>query len=287
MRALARAGGVVSLLGSHRILFLERPHPLGYRGALCDRLVPLLRRRGALVEVVHAELGLHRLDIQPRWDLVVLKSGSAAALHLAAAVEAWGIPCLNPSEATRLAQDKIAIAAIIQRAGLPIAPARVAWLGPGLDLERLSQLADRALVMKGPRGSQGAAVWSVAAGELAKLAPALPPGPYLLTEQIPHAGPDLKVFVAGEWLAAVERRFPARTLAEKRGRRRGVPDEAARVARAVGGLLELTCYGCDFVAGPNGWTLVDVNAFPGYKGADDAPEALVDEVARALLEASS
>jgi hypothetical protein len=43
----------------------------------------------------------------------------------------------------------------------------------------------------------------------------------------------------------------------------------------------LACYGCDFVRGPAGWTLVDVNAFPGYKGAVGAAAALAAEVARA------
>ena len=69
------------------IVLIERRHPPGYQGALVDRLVPLLREEGARVDLVHTEHGLHRLDAPPPWDLVVLKSGSSAALHLAAAAE--------------------------------------------------------------------------------------------------------------------------------------------------------------------------------------------------------
>jgi ribosomal protein S6--L-glutamate ligase len=111
-----------------RIGVLERRHPPGYQGALIDQLAPLLRQTGAQVEVVHAEEGLHQLDSRPPWDMVVLKSGTAPALHLAAAAERWGAPCVNTSDATRLAQDKLASTAILQRAGLPIAAAHLLWI---------------------------------------------------------------------------------------------------------------------------------------------------------------
>jgi ribosomal protein S6--L-glutamate ligase len=296
-----------------RIGLIERRHPPGYRGALVNRLVPLLRKEDAQVDLVHAEHGLHRLDAPPPWDLVVLKSGSAAALHLAAAAENWGIPSVNGSEATRLAQDKLASAAIFQRAGLPIAPVHLAWLGPAsvgsrastsrsTDEEerpsrsddwrggsarftqRLDAVADRALVVKSARGSRGTGLWTVEAGELRRLAARLPQGPYLLMERIPHAGDDLKVYVAGGWMAAIERPFPAESLSAKLGRPARLPEEVAAATREAGRLLGLTCFGCDFVEGPGGWTLVDVNAFPGYKGAVGAPEAVVAEISCAAGE---
>ena len=74
-----------SALRGLRIGFIERPHPPEHRGSVTHRLIPLLRKMGALIELVHAETILHLLDTAPPWDLVVLKSGSAAAIHLAAA----------------------------------------------------------------------------------------------------------------------------------------------------------------------------------------------------------
>ena len=259
--------------------FLERPHPPAHRGALADRLVPLLREQGAVVEVVHAERGVHRLDVRPPWDLVVLKSGSAAALHLAAAAEGWGIPSLNTSDATRLAQDKLASAAIMQRAGLPIARSRLAWLGgaaPPADLPD-----DRQLIVKAARGSQGKGLWIVEPGLLAVCCLELPPAPYLVMERVTHSGDDLKVFVAGPWIDAIERPFPAHTLEEKLGTPVPVPPDVAEIAARVGLTLGLVCFGCDFVNGPEGWTLVDVNAFPGYKGVVDASAAIAAAIAAA------
>ena len=270
-----------SALRGLRIGFIERPHPPWHRGSVTYRLIPLLRKMGALIELVHAETNLHRLDTAPPWDLVVLKSGSAAALHLAAASEAQGTPSVNRSEATRLAQDKLASAAILQRAGLPIAPVHLAWLG---SMQKLGELPDRPLIVKAARGSQGVGLWSVGPGELPALAPTLPQGPYLLMERVPHAGNDLKVFVAGEWMAATERPFPAASYADKLGRPSSLPPGVAEVAREAGRLLGLDCFGCDFVKGLDGWTLVDVNAFPGYKGAVGAPEALAAEISHFVSE---
>lgn len=279
---------------------IERRHPPGYRGAVVERLMPLLRTEGARVDRVCAEEGLHRLDVAPPWDLVVLKSGSAAALHLAASAEVWGVPSVNGSEATRVAQDRLASAAILRHAGLPVAPAYLAWLGPprstvvadrrpenggrAVFAEQLGALADRSLIVKSARGSRGAGLWSAQAGEIVELASRIPEGPYLVMERIPHSGDDLKVYVAGEWMAAVERPFPAKGLSDKLGRPARIPGEVAATTREAGRLLDLTCYGCDFVRGPDGWTLVDVNAFPGYKGAAEAPAALAREISRVALE---
>jgi len=273
---------VSGALAGLRVAVLERRHRAGHRGALVDSLLPELRSRGASVDLVHAEDGWRRLDEPPPWDLAVLKSGSAAALHVAAAAEAWGIPCLNTRDATRLAQDKLASSLILQSAGLPIAPSYVAWLG-GTDGDgacgaTLASLTDRTLLVKAARGSQGVGLWRVDPGELPARVTELAAGPYLIMEWVPHDGNDLKVCVAGDWIAAIERPFPARTLDEKRGRSIGLPREAELAARAAGSAIGLSCFGCDFVLGPAGWSLVDINAFPGFKGADDAAAAIADEV---------
>lgn len=261
-----------------RIAFLERPLPIDHQGALADRLVPLLREQGATVDVIHAEVGLHRIDVRPHWDLVVLKSGSAAALHLAATAEAWSIPSINTSHATRLAQDKLASSAILQRAGLPIARSRLAWLGGTATSSDIARLDERPVIVKAARGSQGQGLWSVDAGGLSDASAVIPPGPYLVMDRVPHAGDDLKIFVAGSWIDAIERPFPARTLEQKLGRPVAVPPEVAEAAWRVGAVLGLTCFGCDFVNTADGWILVDVNAFPGYKGTPKAVEAIADVI---------
>ncbi len=285
-----------------RLGFLCLRHPPGYRGSLFEGLASRLTAAGALVEPVHAEHGSYRLDEPPPWDLVVLQSESAAALHLAAAAEAWGIPSVNGSEATRLARDRLASAAILRRAGLPVPPACLAWVGQtGLvagdggwtfharekpDEDRVrAKLEEGPLMVKSARGFQGSGLWIAEAGELRELEARLPEGPYLVMEKVPQEGEDLKVYVAGGWMAAIERPFPAESLRDKLGRPAKIPDDVAEASCEAGRILGLACYGCDFVRGPEGWALVDVNAFPGYKGVEGAPEALAAEISRAAGEA--
>ena len=68
-----------------RIGFLHDARPRGGESSLFEHLSPLLEERGGMVEMVNVEDGAYRIDERPPWDLVVLKSESAAALHLAAA----------------------------------------------------------------------------------------------------------------------------------------------------------------------------------------------------------
>lgn len=271
----------MAALATATVGLLERRHPARHHGSLIEELLPGLRRRGARVRVVHAEHGVHRIDRRPAWDVTLLKSGSPSALHLAAAACAFGIPSLNDAEATRLSQDRLASTAILTRAGLPVPSARLAWVGAALE-SRPSLNSHHPMIVKAARGSQGAGLWQVAPGGMDELARTLPSAPYLLMDRVAQLGDDLKVFVAGGWVRAIRRPFPPTSLAQKRGRPAVIPRDVEATARRVGELLGLRCYGCDFVESPDGWWLVDVNAFPGYKGAEGAAEAIADEVERTL-----
>lgn len=264
-----------------RVALLEEEGMPGRRGRLSDRLVPALRELGVYVMSSDPARGAVRLDVPPPWSLTLLKSGSAAALHVAAAAEGWGVPCLDATGSVRIARDRIATWTALQGAGIPLTPWRAAWLvgGPAnLDGGAFDELAGGPVVVKAARGSRGRAIWITGAGDSHVSAARVPAGPYLLMAQIPHAGPDLKVYVAGAWIGGLERCFPAETLEQKRGRRVPVPPETIAVSRRVGDVLGLSLYGCDFVHGPGGWRLVDVNSFPGYKGIEEAPEVIASHV---------
>jgi len=264
-----------------RIGHLERRHPADHQGSVSAAIVSRLRGLGAAVDVVHAELELHRVDAAPPWDVVLLKSGTASALHVAAAAEAQGAASLNSSDATRITRDKLAATAILRRGGLPVPRAHMASLGPaGVEPAALDRLQGGPWVVKSARGFGGDGLWFEPTLSLGELAAKLPHGAYLLMEHVEHEGDDLKVFVAGSWMSAIRRPFPANDLAAKLGRPAAIPGGVAACVRRVGELLGLSFFGCDLVEGRDGWALVDVNAFPGYKGAPDAAAAVVIEIAR-------
>ena len=129
-------------------------------------------------------------------------------------------------------------------------------------------------MLKDARGSQGAGVRWVDVADLPGELEALPAGPYLVMADVPREGEDLKVFVAGDAVSAIWRPFPATDLAAKRGRPADLPPPVRAATLATGAALGLECFGCDFVLGPDGPVLVDVNAFPGYKGVDAVPGVL-------------
>jgi ribosomal protein S6--L-glutamate ligase len=264
---------------AHRsVALVERPESLHRDGSLAGPLIAELEALGARVEPVDAEAA-HRLDAIPAWDVLVLKSGDRAALHLAAAAEAAGVLCVNGAEATRRAQDRIASMALLREAGLPVPRHASLHLDPRHPPSgEFDQFGSR-LVVKSAHGSQGKTVWAVDAVDLDALWPTLPAGAYLVMEHAGHTGDDLKVFAAGDWLSAIHRPFPARTYAEKLGRPTTLDPHVGDLVCACGEALQLTCYGVDLVAGTDGWAIVDVNAFPGYKGASGAPRAVAAAIA--------
>ena len=252
------------------------------RPSLAHELVAALRRRGARLRIVvdHEPM---RLDTSPAWDVTLLKSGSQAALHLAAAAEGFGICSLNGAEATRLARDRLATTAALARAGLPLPPAWLVALNGSRPPAGQLPARQGEVLLRAASPRRGAELWRTTWDALpSTLTPSLPSGAYVATDLLTPERGQLTVFVVGRWVRGIRRPFPARTLDEKRGRPAIVPAEVRQVTRRVGTLLGLRCYGCDFVATADGWRLLDVDAFPGYKDAQGAAEAIAAELERLI-----
>lgn len=95
-----------------------------------------------------------------------------------------------------------------------------------------------------------------------------------------YSGGDRKVYVVGDRVAGVLRPWPATSLQDKVGR----PFKPTRIERgiamSVGEELGLEIYGVDLLASVTGPVVVDVNAFPGFKGARGAEIWLADHLLR-------
>ena len=95
-----------------------------------------------------------------------------------------------------------------------------------------------------------------------------------MQERIAHVGPDRKVFVIGHDVWGVLRPWPPACLADKLGRPFKSGRRRGGGGQAVGVTLGLEVYGVDLVPTADGPVVVDVNAFPGFKGADGATGVL-------------
>jgi ribosomal protein S6--L-glutamate ligase len=207
-------------------------------------------------------------------DLLVLRGLDAAALRDAVALECSGVRCANRAAATALARDKAAAALTLRGAGVPVPLS----LRTSDWAEAASWARGQAVVVKAVMGSRGAGVALIDDGSL----PDAPPfaGPWLVEERIAHDGRDRKLYVVGDRVDGVLRRWPPRGLEDKLGSPLPVDTDLADLARRAAGALGLTLAGVDVVVGGGGPVVVDVNAFPGYKGVPGAAGRVAEHLWR-------
>jgi ribosomal protein S6--L-glutamate ligase len=243
---------------------------------LTAEIVTRLRDCGARVDLLAPEDGPWDVAaLRPQHDLYVLKAKTPLTLSLAGALALGGAAVVNAVRSSTLARDKIAATALVAGCGVPVPPS---W-ATGRATRVLPLLAEGPLWLKPPRGSRGGGVRRVATSAGLDV-PAVPtdpfglPWPLFAQREVPAGGHDLKVYVIGQRLWAITRPFPARSVQDKIGTPAALSPEVRRAALACGRALGLELYGVDvLLAGERFW-VVDVNAFPGYKGVAEAPRQL-------------
>ena len=201
-------------------------------------------------------------------DVVALRALGLPALRSVGRLEQAGVRCCNTVAATAAARDKAAAVAALGAGAVPIP--RTHLVDGWVEARRMA--SESPVVVKAVYGSRGAGVVLAGREGLPELAPFA--GPYLVQERLEHLGPDRKVFVIGNHVSGVLRRWPPTSLAEKLGQPFAPSPEEAAVAIRAGSALGLEVYGVDLVPTPDGPVVVDVNAFPGFKGVDGAAPAL-------------
>ena len=90
----------------------------------------------------------------------------------------------------------------------------------------------------------------------------------------------MKVFAIGDAVFGVRKPFaPGSFLAA--GEPVALEAAVEQLARRCGRVFGLELYGLDLAEGVDGAQVVDVNAFPGYRGVPDVPRRLAGHIARA------
>ena len=233
-----------------------------------------LTARGFRVESGIAESALIRTDdLAPGYDLYLLKSYSELALSLAGVLHVAGARLLNPYPNGALARNKIVASRLLGAAGVPTPRT---WVTDDFSLLEAA-VAAQPLIIKPYLGYSGTGVRLVrTARELAALPP--PQGPVLIQEYVPGRGDDLKVYVAGDDVFAVRKPFSPTSFIVP-GRPVPVTPAVRDLALRCGQVFGLGLYGVDIVEAADGPWIVDVNTFPGYKGAPGAAARIADYIA--------
>jgi len=233
----------------------------------------ILRERGHRVNssIPEEELcGLHDLPLDH--DLYLLKSYTELSLSLAGALSAQGANLVNPYDGCAAARNKIVCYQMLKKACVPVPNA---WITS--DLGSLAPLLrQHALILKPVMGWRGEGI-RVVRDERELAAIPRVPGPLLIQEYIENPGEDLRLYVAGEEVFGIRKRFSHTSFAVD-GEPVPVSREMRSIARLCGRIFGLHLYGIDVIEGADGPRVVDVNYFPGYKGVRGAAHVVADHI---------
>ena len=260
-------------------LISDRPdHPV-----LAEMMERLRRHHDASVLTVDEEGDVAALAAAQARDpasVYLLKSHTPAALELARRLELCGALVVNRWASTRLCQDRVLMSRRVIEAGLPWPRT---WSAASLGRARM--LLDELpfpVIVKSRRSRRQDLVCRVdGAAGLEALMPRWGGEPVILQEFADNDGWDIKVWAVGGRVFAARRRTPLDPEADRESRPVDPSDVAAgwaEMALRVGRAFGLSLYGVDLVAGAGGAVVIDVNAFPGYRGVAGAAAALATHV---------
>jgi glutathione synthase/RimK-type ligase-like ATP-grasp enzyme len=231
-------------------------------------------------DAVHSEAAADELRAPA--DIYLLKSRSEFALELARAVEREDVAVVNTPAATGDCRDRAAMARRLDAAGIP-APRTLA-AGPLSDV--ISAVAFPAIV-KSQLSRRGDLVRKVARGaELQELAAVWSGEPVIVQELSPGNGWDYKAWVIGDEIH-VGRRLSSLTTGAVGSQKHdhpisdpGIERTVRELAQSVGRAFELELFGIDVLTSDGHVAVVDVNAFPGFRGVPGAAGKLAAHIER-------
>ncbi|MFD9889911.1 phosphotransferase [Amycolatopsis sp. NPDC059027] len=211
-------------------------------------------------------------------DVYLLKSHSPRSLELASALRGRGERVVNDPVAAALCRDRVAMARLAHRHGLPFVDTVSFGRLSGL-LAHLAHLSTTVgvrfpVMVKSRYSRRRDVVTSV--GDLTRLrelATGWAHEPVVLQPFVSHDGWDHKLWVIGG-RAFATRRGSRLGTAPSPGAERVPPPGWRGLAVEVGRVFGLQVYGVDVLATNRGPVIVDINAFPGFRDVPAAPGAL-------------
>ncbi|HXR64378.1 MAG TPA: ATP-grasp domain-containing protein [Ktedonobacteraceae bacterium] len=220
-------------------------------------------------------------------DLYLLKSHAPQALELAHSLETAGHQVVNSWSSSLACQDRVLMTEQMELARLPWPRTRAfTTLAEAANDPLLSSSTTWPLIIKSRFSHRGDLVDKLANNEqLEALLANWSEEPIVFQEFIAGDGWDIKLWVIDQQIFAARRRTPLEAGASKEDfpiAAAELPVEWHNLALAIGHAFKMPLYGVDLLITEKGPLIVDVNAFPGFRGVPGASEALVDLVERLL-----
>lgn len=221
----------------------------------------------------------------PLADLYLLKSHAPQALELARELEARGALVVNSWAATLACQDRVLMAERMSAAQLPWPRTwDFATLADAFRQDDVLAALPFPLIIKSAYSHRGDLVQKVhSVEEIRALAQDWSQEPIILQEFAAGDGWDRKLWVIGRQLFAARRPTALENGASKDDIHipsEELPSEWVQITLEIGRVFGLRLYGIDLLLTERGPVVVDVNAFPGFRGAPSADVALASLVER-------
>lgn len=214
--------------------------------------------------------------LQEPADVVLLKARSPRAREVAQTAQRAGSLVVNPPAATALALDRAASAEALDRAGVP-APRN--WSVPAMRHLAYGPELPWPLVVKSRASSRRDLVRLVTGRpELLEMLPEWGDEPVVAQEFVVNDGFDIKVWVIGADMSAARRRSALESIDKSSDELldpADLPEDWTRTARDAGAALGLQLLGVDLLITDGRPLVVDVNPFPGFRGADHPADSLL------------
>ncbi len=219
-------------------------------------------------------------EMHSQADLYLLKSHAPQALDVANYLEQRGAFVVNSWAASVTCQDRVLMAQRMHKADLPWPHTwNFATLEDLLQRDDVLSTLPFPLMIKSHYSHRGDLVDKVHnLEELQALAPQWSQEPVLLQEFVAGDGWDIKVWVIDQQLFAARRRTPLEPHASKEDVPLSVEEllnEWVQITLEIGRVFNLRLYGVDLLVTERGPIIVDVNAFPGFRGVHGTSSALV------------
>ncbi|HEX4203613.1 MAG TPA: hypothetical protein VHZ51_05340 [Ktedonobacteraceae bacterium] len=220
-------------------------------------------------------------------DLYLLKSHSSQALDLAQYLEQDGRQVVNSWSSSLACQDRLRTTELMRAVNLPWPPT---WhfftLTEALKASSMLCILPWPLIIKSRYNYRGDLVVRIdCISQLQALAVNWSQEPVVFQECIANNGWDIKLWVIDEQIFAAYRRTPLEANACRQDFpvvADELPLEWKHLALAVGRAFKMSLYGVDLIITQRRPVIVDVNAFPGFRGAPGAGKALINLVERLL-----
>lgn len=224
-------------------------------------------------------------EVYPLADLYLLKSHAAQALELAHALEERGALVVNSWASTLACQNRVLMAERMDAAHLPWPHTwSYATLADLLKQDDLLAELPFPLIIKSASSYRGDLVQKIhTVADVQALAEQWSREPVVLQEFAFGDGWDRKLWVIDQELFAARRRTSLETNVAQGDDPVAVealPGEWRQITLEIGRVFDLRLYGVDLLLTGRGPIVVDVNAFPGFRGAPGADAALISLVER-------